>query len=114
MDIAKLQEKLLKQNEWLFMKLSEQKKLVIDSAQTEHDYRIAVAIKVLELRSEGVPVTIISDITRGDKVIANLKLQRDIARGMSDSCNQAIQAIRASMSGLQSLISRDKEAMKLI
>ena len=114
MEIEKLQRELLKQNEWLFLKLTEQKKLVIDAAQTEHDYRIAVAKKVLELRAEGVPVTVISDLTRGEKLIAKLKLDRDIAKGMSDACNQAIMAIRASMSGLQSLISRDKEAMKLL
>ena len=114
MEIEKLQKQLLKQNEWLFLKLTEQKKLVIDAAQTEHDYRIAVAKKMLELRAEGTPVTIIADITKGEKLIAKLKLDRDIAKGMSDACNQAIMAIRASMSGLQSLISRDKELMKLI
>jgi len=40
-------------------------------AQSEQEYRIALAKRILDERSKGTPVTIISDICRGDREIAN-------------------------------------------
>jgi len=113
-EIGELEKKLLEANSWLFIKLKEQKKLIKDSAQKEHDYRIALASKIVKLRAEGVPVTIMSDLSRGELGIAKLKLDRDIAKGMADACRQGIIAIQASMSGLQSLISTRRAEMELI
>lgn len=62
----------------------------IDKAETEKNYRIAVAKEILRLRDEGIPVTIISDLVRGDKNIAELKMKRDIAETMYESCLQKI------------------------
>lgn len=114
MDLAKLQKELYKENQWLIHKLTEQQTLVVAAAQAEHDYRIALAIKLLEYRTAGAPATIMGDLCRGDKVIAKLKLERDIARGMSDACKQGIIATQSSMNGLQTLISVEKAAMKLL
>ena len=36
-------------------------------AQREADYRKALAVKILEERAKGTPVTIISDLCRGDE-----------------------------------------------
>ena len=51
-------------------------------AKAERDYRVALAKKMLELRAEGTPVTIISDLCRGDEEIARLKMERDIAESL--------------------------------
>ena len=59
-------------------------------AQCEAEYRKGLAIKILKERANGVPVTIISDICRGDKEIAALKLERDIAETLYEVCQQAI------------------------
>ena len=48
-------------------------------AQTEHDYRVALAKKIWELRAVKVPVTIVGDLARGDDEVALLKLKRDAA-----------------------------------
>ena len=40
---------------------------------------------MLRLRAEGVPVTIISDLCRGNEKIADLKLKRDIAETLYES-----------------------------
>ena len=114
MEITELEKELLKNNKWLTIKLSEQKDLIRKSAQAEHDYRVALASRVTILKAEGIPVTIMSDLARGDKAIAKLKLERDIAKGIADACRQAIIATQAAMSGLQSLISTRKEEMKLL
>jgi len=114
MELRELEKELMEKNRWLVVKLSEQKDLVTNSAQTEHDYRVALAKKMMELRVDGEKVTIMPDLSRGDKVVAKLKLDRDIAKGMADSCRQAIRALQASMSGIQSMISARKEEMKLV
>ncbi|RLB94077.1 MAG: hypothetical protein DRH26_02305, partial [Deltaproteobacteria bacterium] len=77
MELRELEKALMKENGWLFHKLSEQKGLIQEKAQTEHDYRVALAVKITELRTEGTPVTIMSDLCRGYKPIAKLKLDRD-------------------------------------
>ena len=113
-DILKLQKELMKQNKWLEMKLSEQRKLIEKASQAEHDYRVALASKMTTMRMEGTPVTIIPDLCRGDATVAKLKMERDIAKGVGDACKEAIRSIRAVMSGIQTLLSTQKEAMKLI
>ena len=114
MELAELEEKLLKSNSYLFTKLADQKDLIQKSADAEYAYRIALAQKLLVLKSDGIAVTMMGDLARGDKNIAKLKLDRDIARGMADACRESIRAIQASMSGIQSLISTRKEEMKLL
>ena len=114
MEIRELEKELMEKNKWLFMKLTEQKTLIEKAAQSEYEYRVALASKMMQLKAEGTPVTIIGDLSRGDKAVAKLKLERDIAEGISDACKQSIYAIQAAMSGIQSLISTRKEEMKLL
>jgi hypothetical protein len=114
MELAQLEKELMEKAGWLVTKLTEQKKLVIDHAHAEEAYRIALASKITELKLEGEKVTIISDIARGDKTVAGLKRDRDIAKGVSDACKSSIHSLQATMSGIQSLISTKKEEMKLV
>ena len=114
MEIRELEKELLTNNQYLLAKLSEQRGLVEKAAQTEHNYRIALASKMTTLRIEGNPVTIIPDLAKGDKKIAKLKLDRDVASGVSDACREAIRAIQSTMSGIQSLISAYRAEMKLL
>ncbi len=59
-------------------------------AIAERDYRVELAKEMLRLRAEGVPVTIISDLCRGNEKIADLKLDRDIAETLYESNMQFI------------------------
>ncbi len=59
-------------------------------AIAERDYRVELAKEILRLRAEGVPVTIISDLCRGNEKIADLKLDRDIAETLYESNMQFI------------------------
>ena len=114
MELAGLEKELLEKNKWLFVKLKEQRELIVNAGSSERNYRIALSKKMLELRTEGMQVTILSDIARGDKIIAELKLNRDIDKGVALACKNGIDAIQSSMSSLQTLISRHKAEMKLI
>lgn len=59
-------------------------------AIAERDYRVALAKEILLLRNSGIPVTIISDVCRGNVTIAELKLKRDIAESLYESNMQFI------------------------
>ena len=76
-------------------------------AQAEHDYRVAMRKKVLEEREKGTPVTIISDLCRGDPDVAKLRLERDIALTVYESAQEAINGYKLQIRILDSQIERE-------
>ena len=59
-------------------------------AKWQSEYRMRVATMTLELRAQGTPVTIISDIVRGDPEIAELKLKWVCAEADNKSSNHLV------------------------
>lgn len=59
-------------------------------AQSEHDYKVAMAIEILKLRDEGKPATLVLQLCYGTPSIAKLRLDRDIAETMYKSALEAI------------------------
>lgn len=78
-------------------------------AKAEQDYRVALSQEILKLRDEKVPVTIISDICRGNKEIARLRLERDIAETLYDVVMQKIYALKLQISILENQVKREWE-----
>ena len=76
-------------------------------AQAEMDYRIALAQKIITGRDKGVPVTIISDICRGDKAIAKFKFERDVAETVYKSALEAINTYKLQIKILENQIDRE-------
>lgn len=76
-------------------------------AQAEHDYRVALSKRILEQRAEGVPVTVISDICRGDPAIAKLRMEKDIAEVTYKSAMEAIQSYKLQIRILDAQIDRE-------
>ena len=76
-------------------------------AQAEHDYRVALAEKTLLERDKGTPATICSDVCRGDRRIAKLRLERDIAEVVYRSALEAINAIKLQIKILDAQIERE-------
>jgi hypothetical protein len=87
--------------------ISELKKRGRKMAETEADYRSALAQKILILRAEGFPATIMSDVCRGDKDISRLRLVRDIAKTEYDVANEMLQVLKLQIRVLQAEIERD-------
>jgi hypothetical protein len=84
--------------------------LVIDGrkyAQTDHDYRVALAMEIMTQRSKGTPATIMSDICRGKPEIASLRLDRDIAETLYKCKLEAINAIKLQIRVMESQIERE-------
>ena len=76
-------------------------------AQAEHDYRVAMRKVILEERANGTPVTIISDLCRGEPEIAKLRLERDIAKTVYESAQEAINGYKLQIRILDSQIERE-------
>jgi len=79
----------------------------IKKANTEALYRQALASLMTEKRAEGMPVTIISDICRGDARVAKLKLERDIAESTYEAIIESINAQKLTIRVLENQISRE-------
>lgn len=73
-------------------------------AKAERDYRVELSKGILRLRAEGMPVTIISDVCRGNEKIANLKMERDIAESLYESNMQYIYSTKINIEIVQKQI----------
>ena len=80
----------------------------------ERDYRIALAKKILEERTKGTPVTIISDLVRGDEEIAQLRFEKDIAQGLSESADHGINFYKLKLRTLESQYSKEWDNQKFL
>mgnify|MGYP000872136403 FL=1 len=80
-----------------------------DSAVKEKTYRIALAKKIITLRTEKVPATLIPDIARGSDGVSESKFQRDLSREMYKSTKELLKGREAQLSSLQTLIKFQKD-----
>jgi hypothetical protein len=73
-------------------------------AEAYKNYRILVAQKLLQLKAEGMPVTIAYDIARGDEIVASAKAQEIIAESLYESCKEAINSYKLQIKILEGQI----------
>lgn len=76
-------------------------------AQAERDYKVALAKRIMQEREKGTPVTIISDVCRGDSEIARLRFERDCAEVVYKSAMEAIASIKLQIRILDSQVNRE-------
>ena len=60
-----------------------------DYAAKEEAYRVKLAETILQAHADGVAWTVAGDIARGDKQVARLRRERDIAEGVREAMQQA-------------------------
>jgi hypothetical protein len=87
--------------------ITELKKRGRKMAETEADYRSALAQKILHLRAESFPVTIMNDVCRGDREVAKLRLVRDIAKTEYEVASEMLQVLKLQIRVLQAEVERD-------
>jgi len=73
-------------------------------AQAEREYRKALAMRIMELRAQGLPATICSDVARGD--VADLKFERDLSEGKFKAAIESLGAIKVQASMMQTVHKR--------
>ena len=87
--------------------LREYKKRGQDYAKAYKNYRVKVAQKLLQLKADGMPVTISYDIARGDEEVANAKEQEIITECLYKSCQEAVNVYKLKIKILQENINKD-------
>lgn len=76
--------------------------LAKDFAEAERKYRHALALEIVKLKTEGMSVTLVPDIARGN--CADLKFNRDCAEAKYQSGRDSLKAIETQVSALQSIL----------
>lgn len=100
-------EEIEKYNDLLEKAVSEMKKRSKDLAEKEYYYRMALSKRLTELRAEGQAVTHLADIARGEKNIAKLRLDRDVAKGLYESAQEAINVYKIKIRVLENQFARE-------
>ena len=96
----------------LDLALKEYKTRGKEYAKAYKEYRVLVAKKLLELKANGMPVTIAYDIARGDEVVANAKEREIITETLYKSCQEAINTYKLQIKVLQEQINKEWAASK--
>ena len=104
MDLVQQMNKLMALLNKALEELSRRGKIYADDYK---NYRVAVAKKLLQLKAEGMPVTIAYDIARGDEEVAELKRQEIISESLYKSCQEAINSYKLQIKILQEQINKE-------
>lgn len=104
---VQIEAQLKKSGRTLQVKNEELKELGVKKAEAEKIYRIELAKKYLELKPN-YPATLVSDLARGDKYIAQLKQERDIADVLFDACREKIKDLRDEIGIMRSLLAQQR------
>ncbi|WP_132995804.1 hypothetical protein [Sporanaerobacter acetigenes] len=78
-------------------------------AKAEYDYRVALSKEIMIQRNQGVPVTIINDVVRGNENIAKLKFQRDYAETLYDTTKQKIYATKIELEIVENQLQAERK-----
>lgn len=76
-------------------------------AQAEHDYKISVTKKALELRANGSPVSLINTTIYGYADIAKLRFERDVAETVYKANLEAINSVKLQLRLIEGQLSRE-------
>ena len=79
----------------------------IKLAEAEKEYKVAVNKKALQLRSEDMPVTLISQVIYGYDDIAQLRFLRDIAEVVYHANQEAINTLKLQIRIIENQIKRE-------
>lgn len=102
-----LLQELWRINDLLSKALEQFKQRAKDYAKAQRDYRVLLRQEILRLRAEGLPVTIIGDLARGQEEVAKAKEQEIINEGLYKSCQEAINAYKLQIRLIQEQINKE-------
>lgn len=78
-----------------------------DYAEAYQDYRIKLATKLVELKDNGMPVTIAYDVARGDKEIAKAKYNEIAKEAIYKANQEAINSTKLQIKVLENQLQRE-------
>ena len=81
-------------------------------ADKKRAYAVALASKMTELKLSGYAVTLIPELSKGDKVVADARYDRDVAEGVMKACKQSLDVIHAKLDGYRSIFAYERDCSK--
>ena len=96
-----------RRSEMLEVALKECKTRGRAAAEAEQAYRVKLAEKILLLREDKYPATLIGDLARGDREVAQLKFERDCAEVVYDNAKEAVNVFKRQIDVLREQIERE-------
>ena len=75
--------------------------------EAERKYKVAKAKRILVLKSEGYPATLLSDIVMGEEEVSQLRLERDNSEVVYKSCLEGINGYKVTIRILDNKYSRE-------
>lgn len=102
-----LLQELRRINELLSKALEQYKQRGKEYAKAYRDYRVMLAKELLNLKANGMPVTIAYDIARGKEEIADAKEKEIIQESLYESCKEAINTYKLQIKILQEQINKE-------
>ena len=79
----------------------------IESAEKTRLYRILLAQKILQLKADGVPVSIIDKIAKGSDEVAKAEFEMVVAEVKYKASNENIMAQKKLLEGIEADIRRE-------
>lgn len=76
-------------------------------ANAEHDYKIAMSQTALNMKANGMPVTLIQTVIHGYGNVAELRLARDIADSNYEVVKESINLLKYQIKIIENQISRE-------
>lgn len=73
-----------------------------DKAEAERNYRLELSKEILRLRSQGIPVSIISDIAKGN--VSDTLFERDVTEASFKAGIEVADAIKVRISAYQTIL----------
>lgn len=77
-------------------------------AEKERAYRVALAQEIVRVHADGAAWTVAQDLARGEKRVADLRYERDVARGVLDAQETVSWRMTADRRDLSALIDWSK------
>jgi hypothetical protein len=71
-------------------------------AEAERDYRKALSMEIIKLRSDGLPAQLCNEVAKGN--VSDFLYKRDLCEGLYRSSLESCKALQAELSGLQSIM----------
>ena len=96
-----------RRSEMLEVALKECKTRGRAAAEAEQAYRVKLAEKILLLREDKFPATLIGDLARGDREVAQLEFERDCAEVVYDNAKEAVNVFKRQIDVLREQIERE-------
>lgn len=88
------------------------KSLGVKKSDAERKYKIELRKELLKLRLEKYPVSIIQDLAKGNEIISQLRLERDLSENAYAVCIEAMRNTRLEIETLRSFLTFERVELK--